>query len=230
MNSTLALTGSHLRTYQTIFQHPVSHNLGWHDVHALFRELGEVVEAPNGNLTVTRNGQTMVLQPARTKDVADTDQLMALRHFLERSETPVSAPNENDTCWLVVIDHREARVFRSTAPGAVPQQIRPHVPEDFFRRAPNSRDAALDQAKPDANRFFEPVAGVLNGAGKILVFGTGTGTSSEMDQFVAWLKIHRAALAARIIGTIVVDESHLTEDQLLAKARAFHAGNSSLHA
>src|SRR5947208_1668371 len=43
MNSTAPLTGSHRRTYDTIFQHPASHNLAWHDVHALFRHLGKVV-------------------------------------------------------------------------------------------------------------------------------------------------------------------------------------------
>ena len=48
MNSSAALTGSHLRTYTTIFQHPVSHNLEWHDVYALLRQLGHVDETSNG--------------------------------------------------------------------------------------------------------------------------------------------------------------------------------------
>lgn len=44
-----------------------------------------------------------------------------------------------------------------------------------------------------------------------------------MDQFIAWLKSHHTALAKRIIGSLAVDEHHLTEDQLLAKAREFYA-------
>ena len=48
MNPTSVLTGSHLRTYETIFQHPVSHNLEWREVHALFYAIAEVVEQPNG--------------------------------------------------------------------------------------------------------------------------------------------------------------------------------------
>ena len=223
MNSPAPLTGSHLRTYQTIFQHPLSHNLAWHDVHGLLRHLGQVVEEPNGSLKVTRNGQVLMLHPARTKDVAETDELMALRHFLEGSEAAVPGTNGTEARWLVVIDHREARIYRSAEPGAVAQQIRPHAPEDFFRHAPNSKDFSRGQEKPDPNSYFEPVAGVLNGAGKILIFGTGTGTSSEMDQFVAWLKQHRPELAKRIIGAEVVDEHHLTEGQLLAKAREFFA-------
>ena len=85
MNSTLPLTGSHLRTYRTIFQHPVSHNLRWRDVYALLRELGEVEEQPNGHLNVTRNGELLVLHRPRSKDVAEIDELMSLRHFLERT-------------------------------------------------------------------------------------------------------------------------------------------------
>ena len=225
MNSTASLTGSHLRAYQAIFQHPVSHNLGWHDVHALLRQLGQVEEEPNGNLKVTRHGQVLVLPPPRTKDVAETEELMALRHFLERSETAPPESQEKETQWLVVIDHHEARIFRSAAPGAVPQLVRPHVPEDYFRHAHNSMGFSRGQEKPDPNSFFEPVAAMLNGAGKILIFGTGTGMSSEMDQFVAWLNLHHPIVAKRIVGSLVIDEHHLTEDQLLAKAREFFAND-----
>jgi hypothetical protein len=225
MNSTAPLTGSHLRTYNTIFQHPASHNLEWRSVRALLEKLGEVVEEANGNLKVTRNGQSLVLHPSSTKDVAETDELMVLRHFLERSEAAPAETDAKPARWLVVIDHREARIYRSVERGAVPQQIRPHVPEDFFRHAHHSKDFSRGQEKPDPNSFFEPVAGVLNGAGKILIFGTGTGMSSEMDQFIAWLKLNRPLLAKRIIGAVTVDEHHATEDQLLAKAREFYAND-----
>ncbi|HXA15070.1 MAG TPA: hypothetical protein VNW23_08080 [Opitutaceae bacterium] len=223
MNSTAPLTGSHLRTYNTIFQHPASHNLEWRAVRALFGHLAEVVEQPNGNLKVTRNGQTLVLPPSRTKDVAETDELMALRHFLERSEAAPTGTNGKEAHWLLVIDHHEARLFRSEMYGAVPLQILPHKPEDYFRHAHNSRDFSRGQEKPDPNNFFEPVAKALQATGQILIFGTGTGTSSEMDQFIAWLKLQHPELATRIIGSLVIDEHHLTDGQLLAKAREFYA-------
>ena len=86
MNPPSSLTGSHLRTYNTIFQHPISHNLEWRAVRSLMGRLGQVTEEPNGNFKVTRNGQTLVLHPRRTKDVAEAQELMALRHFIERSE------------------------------------------------------------------------------------------------------------------------------------------------
>jgi hypothetical protein len=228
MNSTAQLTGSHLRTYQTIFQHPISHNLDWRAVRALLGKLCHIAEEPNGNLTVTRNGQTLVLHPPRTKDVASIEELMALRHFLERAETAAPETNGKDTHWLLVIDHHEARIFRTEVNGGIPQQILPHKPDDYFRHAHGSKEFARGQEKPNPNSFFEPVAKALQAGGQILIFGSGTGTSSEMDQFMAWSKLHHPDLATRIIGSVVVDEHHLTEGQLLAKAREFYA-NTGVH-
>jgi hypothetical protein len=224
MKSIAALSGTHLRTYDAIFRHPAAHNLAWHDVHALFRQLGTVEEESNGNFKVTRNGQVLVLHPARTKDVTETGELMTLRHFLERSTVnPAVASLVGEAEWLVVIDHHEARIYRTAAPGSVPQLIRPHVADDLFRHAPHSKEFARGQEKPDPNSFFEPVAALLNGAGKILVFGSGTGTGSEMEQFITWLKLHRPEVARRIVGTAIVDEKHQTEGQLLAHARELYA-------
>ena len=223
VHPTPPLTGCRLRTYDRIFQHPVSHNLGWHDVHALFRHLGQVETEPNGKLKVIRNGQTMVLHPPRAKDVADTEELMELRHFLQRSEAALIDAPEAENHWLLVIDHREARIFRSEMQGDLPLRILPHAPEDYFRHARQFQDFSRGKEKPDPNSFFEPIAQALRGAGQVLVFGTGTGMSSEMDQFVAWSKNHHPELAKRIIGSLVVDELHLTEGQLLAKARKFYA-------
>jgi hypothetical protein len=230
MNSTTPLSGSHLRTYNTIFQHPVSHNLDWRHVRALFEHLAEVVEQPNGNLKVTRNGQSLVLHPSRTKDVAETDEIMALRHFLQRSETVPPTTDKKENHWLLVIDHHEARLFCTEISCGLPEQILPHKPDDYFRHAHNSKDFSRGQEKPNPNSFFEPVAKALKATGQILIFGTGTGTSSEMDQFIAWLKLHHPELATRTIGSLVVDEHHLTDGQLLEKARAFYSTHWMSHA
>ena len=223
MKTSTPLTGSHQHTFDRIFQHPISHNLEWRDVHALLGEMGDVAKEHNGSLKVTRNGQTMVLHPTSKKDVAEMDEVMALRHFLERSETASPQVNEKEAHWLLVIDHHEARIFRSEMDGATPQRILPYEPENYFRHAHNSKTTSRGQEKPDPNTFFEPVARVLQAAGPILVFGTGTGTSSEMEQFIGWLKHHHPEVAKRVIGSLVVDEHHLTEGQLLAKAKDFYS-------
>ena len=223
MNSSAALTGSHLRTYTTIFQHPVSHNLEWHDVYALLRQLGQVDETSNGSLKVTRNGQVLFLPPSRTKEISETGEVLGLRHFIERSETAALGRDGAEAHWLLVINHHEARIFRAEMRGAIPERIMPHAPEDNFRHEHHSQYFSNGQEKPEPNSFFTPVARALSVPGQILIFGCGTGMGSEMEQFTAWAKFRHPELAKRIVGALVVDEHHLTDAQLLAKAREFYA-------
>jgi len=222
MKTTTPLSNSNQRTLDRIFQHPISHNLEWSDVHSLLEGMGDVSKEHNGSLKVTRNGQTLVLHPTSKKDVTEMEEVMKLRHFIERSETVTPDQSKKEIHWLLVIDHHEARIFHAELAGAVPQRILPYEPGSYFRHAPDSVTTSRGQEKPDPNTFFEPVAKILEALGPILIFGTGKGTSSEMDQFVAWLKIHHPEAAKRIVGSVVVDEHHLTQDHLLANARDFY--------
>lgn len=227
MKTTHQLSGSHLSTYNTIFQHPISHNLEWRAVRSLLEHLGQVTEQGNGNLKVTRNGHTIMVHPDHRKDVEEMDEIMALRHFLERSECLPPMSNDAEAHWLLVIDHHEARIFHSEMHGTAPEQILPSGTKEYFRHAYGSKDFTRGEEKPDPNTFFEPVAAALQGAGQILIFGTGKGMSSEMDQFHAWVQIHLPLLAARVIGCLLIDEHHLSSDQLLAKARDFYSRSAS---
>src|SRR5579871_5638594 len=79
------LNHKHAHTLQQIFQHPPSHNLEWHDVIGLIKEIGTVQES-NGHLTFTLHGLSEEFHPTHDKkDVTDVDQVMRLRHFLERA-------------------------------------------------------------------------------------------------------------------------------------------------
>ncbi len=124
--------------------------------------------------------------------------------------------------WLVVISHHEARIFRSDTPGTVAEPIRPHQTDASISHIHGFSGFSRGQEKPEATTFFGPVAEALRDAGQILVFGSGTGTANEMDQFIAWLRDHRPELAARIVGSLIIDEHHLSDAQLLAKARDFN--------
>ncbi len=221
MNSTASLTGSHRRTYEAIFRHPAVHNLAWRDVRALLGELGQVTEATNGHLKVSRNGHTLTLHTPHTKEVGEPALLMELRHFLARSEAAATA--DRGAHWLVVIDHHEARLYQSELRGAVPQKIQPHSAHGHSLQTRASLELSRGQQKSDPAGFFGSVATALGESGKILVFGCGHGTSSEMEQFLTWTTLHRPALAVRIIGAAVVDENHSTPAQLLARAREFYA-------
>jgi hypothetical protein len=217
------LSGFHQKTYQQVFGHPMPHNLQWREVWSMLGAIPDArtAEDDKGNLKVERNGQTLTLRRPRGKDLADKQELMQVRHFLERSGTPVAPPAAAGTHLLVVIDHREARIYSTEMRGAVPQRIAPYDPFGFGRDLHYNHDDSNGQRKPERKSFYEAVAKTLRGAKQIVLFGTGTGASSAMEQLEADLKAHHHDIAARIIGSAAVDEHHLTENQLLAKAREY---------
>jgi hypothetical protein len=220
------LSGPHQKVYQRVFQHPMPHNLQWREVWSMLGAIADAdaVEEDNGNLKITRNGQTLLLHRPRGKDLADKKELMQVRHFLERSDAPGAATARVGAHLLVVIDHREARIYNTELRGSIPQRIAPYDPFGFGRALHYNQDDSNGQRKPERKSFYEAVAKTLQGAKQILVFGAGTGASSAMKQLILELKNHHHDLAERIIGSMAVDEHHLTEDQLLAKARECFVG------
>lgn len=217
----------HQTTYKAIFQHPIAHNLQWHDVRSMLDALAEVTEEHNGNLKYTRHGEVLILHPPKHKDLSDTKEVMQIRHFLERSSVPELAdPTEDGTHLLVAIDHREARIYKTELQDSVPENITPYDPYGYRRHLHSVDDEANGQCKPELKSFYEAIAHSLKGAEQILIFGSSTGASSAMDYLVDELNQNHPDIAKKIVGAIVVNEQHMTEDQLLAQARAFYAANN----
>ncbi len=123
---------------------------------------------------------------------------------------------------LVVLDHREARVYRTEIKGAVPERITPFDPHGYGAHLHTSDEHTDGKSQPAPKSYYEAIAKTLRGAEQILLYGSGTGKSSAMEQLVADLTEHHADVAGKIIGTVKVDASHITENQLLAKAREFY--------
>jgi hypothetical protein len=219
MNPPKSLHGSHLRAYEKLFQHPLSHNVGWHEVLKMMSELGQVTDQPNGHIEIVRNGHSFVLHRPHTKDITDPREVLELRHFLERSETPLTPADPLHTV-LVVISHHDARIFHSDANGTPAEPVRSHHSRYFGHRA-GSKDFSRGMENPAPGSFFEPLALALNDASKILLFGSSAGNAGEMQGFRMWLDKHYPQVAARIVGSAVVDEHHMSDGELLAKARNF---------
>ena len=215
------LSGPHQKVYQHVFQHPMPHNLQWREVREMLGAMSgaSIVEDDGGTLKVSRNGQTLILHRPRGKDLADKKELTQVRHFLERSGTPVPPPPAAGTHLLVVIDHREAKIYSAELNGTVPHRIKPYDPFGFGRDLHYNQDDSNGQRKPERKSFYEAVAKTLQGARQILMFGTGTGASSAMEQLLLDLKKNHHEVAGRVIASIAINEHHLTEDQLLANAR-----------
>jgi hypothetical protein len=221
------LNGRHQHTYEAIFRHPAAHNLEWHDVRSLLDALAEVHEGQNGALQVKRNGQMVTLHTPKHKDVATVDDLMTIRHFLEKSGESMTAPAVTPgTHLLVVIDHHEAKIYRIESPGAVPQQLVPYDPHGFRQHLHSDNETTDGKRAPERKSFYESISQTLRGADQVLIFGSGTGESSAMDQLVADLKKNHGDVAKHIVGSVAIDGHHQTEGQLLAHAREFLASKS----
>ncbi|OYE00577.1 hypothetical protein [Nostoc sp. 'Peltigera membranacea cyanobiont' 232] len=213
----------HQTTYNAIFQHPVARNLQWHDVRSMLNAVTDETQEHNGTLRFTRNGETLTVHPSKHKDLSDIHELMQIRHFLERSTLPAQAIIAEGVHLLVVIDHREARIYKTELHGSVPERIVPYDPDGSHRHLHNVDDDANGQRQPELKPFYEAIARSLSGTKKILIFGSSTGSSSAMDYLLADLKEHHPDIQERVVGTVVVNEQHMSEDQLLAQARTFYA-------
>lgn len=222
----IELTGPHRTTYDAVFQHPVSHNLKWVDLRAMLVSLSDNVQEDGELLKITRHGHYLTLHRPKHGGMDDVAELMKVRHFLTQSDAPASAPRQtaDGTHLLVVIDHRLASIYRTELHGSVPQRIIPYDPFGTGRHLHSIEDKPTGRRKPEEKSYYESIAKSLQGADAILLFGSGTGASSAMEALVADLQKNHADLAKRVIGSLVVNEQHLTEDQLLAKAREFYAG------
>ena len=123
---------------------------------------------------------------------------------------------------LVVIDHQEARVFRTEVNGAVPERIAPYDPHGYGKHLHSAHEWTDGKRQPERKSFYEAIAKTLQGAEQVLLFGSGTGRSSAMEMLIADLKDHHSDLAEKIVGSVVIDAHHTSENQLLAKAREFY--------
>jgi hypothetical protein len=123
---------------------------------------------------------------------------------------------------IVVIDQREARIYRIELLGLMPERIIPFHPQGNGRHLRSVEDDSIGQCQPTRIGFYEAVARSLQGAGQILLFGTAAGGSRCMQQLLMELQRDHADVAGHIVGSVAVDELHLSEDQLLAKARTYY--------
>ena len=133
---------------------------------SLLEELGQVSDSGDDSLKVTRNGHVLVLPSLEGNKTEATGELIALRHFLKRSENPLHNFNGREAHLLLVIGQNEARLFRADVYGGFPEQIFLSEPKvDLTIAVPASAKES------DAGTPFDLIAQALGTTGKILIFG-----------------------------------------------------------
>jgi hypothetical protein len=224
------LQGSHQRTFDAVFQHPIARNLAWRDVCSMLDAMTDVVqEKHDATLKVSRNGRMLLLHRPLRKNISDVQELMDLRRFLEQSILPSPQPRAAGVHLLVVIDHRLARIYKADLHGSMPQRLLPYDQSGAGRHLHHGEEDSNGQRKGDRRSFYQAVAKTLLDAEQILLFGSGSGAGGAVAELMRELQRSHKNLAARVAGVVVVDHTHLSEDQLLAKAREFYACRDGPH-
>ena len=183
----------------------------------MFASLGTVEEEHNGNFKVTMAGNAIVFQAPMNTHNATADDVTKIRHFLRESESAVAT--EDGKHLLLVIDHKEAKIFHTEIKGSTPERIMPYDPTGIKGHVHSAHDFKDHTGGPNMNEYFTHVAKMLGDPEKILIFGSGNGSSNVMGQFTEWLAKHQPKLSEKVVDAVTVDESHLSEGQLLALAR-----------
>ena len=220
-----ALHGSHQAVYRQLFQHPAPRNLDWRKVTAMLKSIPDLQteEDGHGDMKLARNGRTLTLHAPHSKDFSDLEQVMKLRHFLESAAAPAELPETAGHVVLVVIDHHEARIYQAEMDGTVPKQIRPYDPFGFGMQIRHHADGGDGRRPQELKSYYDAVIKTLQGAKEIPLFGVGVGGSSAMEHLLQELRERHHDLVGRVVNVVRVDEHHLSEDELLAKARGFYA-------
>ncbi len=82
MTDQTKLNGHHRATVEKIFQHPVSHNIQWHDVVSLLNSVADVTEEHDGRFKVVLGGETETLDAPSGHDVNE-QMVVDLRRMLK---------------------------------------------------------------------------------------------------------------------------------------------------
>jgi len=75
----------HQRTLETIFAHPISANIPWRDIEALFVELGaEISEREGSRVAVVLFGEVRVFQRPHPRPNTDKGAVASIRNWLKQ--------------------------------------------------------------------------------------------------------------------------------------------------
>jgi hypothetical protein len=232
------------RTIDAIYQHPLSHNLEWSDVVALFEKLGTVDQKHHNDITFGIAGEHHRVRKPHGKDLT-ADDVMAFRHMLtragwalpEKSElkhealgapgatsrpaTPVAADAARPAL-LAVVEHHETRIYHLNIDAAdvADHVILPYDPHHFLHHLTHKDESAeRGQRAPESHVFYEEIAQALLPAGRIVLVGHGKGHSNAAHHLAEYLREHHHETFLKIVSETIADSSSLTVPQLLVLGR-----------
>ena len=231
------LSAADTRTLAAIFRHPVAHNLDWNDVEGFFSRCGSVEHGTDGGLTLVYASQRHQMGLHRSKQLGTSD-IIDLRRFLSRAGWDVAghaggtgehakpaqegAASDNPAPdLLVVVDHRETRIYRIDGTGSeMGPAITPYDPHHFLHHLEHKNESQeRGQRSPEDPGYYRHIAEALAHSGRIILVGHGTGKSNAAHHLAETLKAHHSETYARVVAEFDEDLSCITVPQMLRLAR-----------
>jgi hypothetical protein len=130
---------------------------------------------------------------------------------------------------IMLIDHRSARFFEPASEGRLTEgeHLEPKDPHGFERHLEHRKEADYKgQRIPEADEFYERISQRLRNAPSILLLGDGTGKSSAMRYFEAYLKERHSEISRRVVGAQDADLSAISLGEIEQIARRYeNVGN-----
>jgi hypothetical protein len=132
-------------------------------------------------------------------------------------------PPPPETLLLLVIDARRARVYKVRFLEGVPRQVLPYDPFGYRHRSNHHCDHSPEEPLSVADSSRRAAVTTLRGSAKVLVFASGLRAGPAMENYLDYFRNHHPDVARRLIGSMTLSESEVSEDELLANVRAFWA-------
>lgn len=228
-----------LRTLNALFVHPIDRDLRYGQVEALFHALGaEVTHTGSDKLRVSfPEGQETWLHthtPEQHHAVA-ADDVERLRHFLESiGITPqhpdfVSAEAEEAGGRRLVLhlSHHQTDAFELVDDQVGHTVLEPYDPWGYLRHLHHehvNESSWQGQRPPEDPEYLHGLAEAVKNASQVLLVGHGTGRSDMRDVLLKYLRQHHPDLVQKIVGVVTVDETTLTDAELLTFAQEYFGG------
>jgi hypothetical protein len=159
--------------------------------------------------------------------------VLRLRRLLEQAgitpehpEASEPGPRGDQAHRLVVrLDHRGADLWHLVGEAVEQAELEPHglwgSDQNLSHR--HERDIAGQRAPLD-HAYLEGLSDAIAQADAVLLLGHGHGQADVRQLLVTHLRRHHPQLLQRIVGVVTVDDSAMSEAELLALARE-HFGN-----
>ncbi len=232
------LSKASLKTIEALYRHPLTHNLGWSDVVALFERLGSVAHKHHHEVNFAIGGEHHRVQKPHQKELTAAE-VMQFRHMLTRagwapqaaSPSPglvadtvarTAAVDSGPPDLLAVVDHHEARLYHLDIQSTdlIDTVIEPHDPHHVLHHL-SHKDHAREhgQRSPEDDDFYERIAQAIASGGRIVVVGHGKGHSNAAHHLMEFLQSRHPVIAKRLVCEVAADLSGLTAPQLVEIGR-----------